>query len=162
MKAHELIPKRLSPVELAGATTPLLRVIANNPRLVDIYRQLTQVLVKDSELPPHERWVVTMRMAWRCNCRYEFGRKAKDAATAEDMGIVVAPADDPNLSEPDRLLLEFVDQLHDRQNVEQRIWTALAATHTPANLVELVSLAGLYLLASSVANTCGAETEARS
>ncbi len=148
---------RLAPAALESATTPLLRIIANNPRMVDLFRELTRVLVKESQLIPHERWLVTMRMAWRCNCGYEFGRKAADAATPEDMKTVVARIDSPELSATDRLLLEFTDQIHARQNIDQRVWEALCATRSPAYMVELTSLAGLYLMASTMANVGGAK-----
>lgn len=147
--------KRLAGVQVEGAGTPLLQVIANNPRLVDVFRHLTQVLVKESQLDPQERWLVTMRMAWRCGCHYEFGRKAGDAPSADAMKKVTASLSDPALSQADRLLLEFTDQVHARQQVDQGLWDQLAATRSPAYLVELTSLAGLYLLASSVANVCG-------
>ena len=148
--------QRLKPVNLEGATTPLLKIIANNARLVAVFKDLTQALVKDSQLKSHERWLVTMRMAWRCKCDYEFGRKAADAASPSAMQIVTASTDDPSLTEDDRLLLVFTDQIHAGQNVEQAVWDAMVHTRSPAYMVELVSVAGLYLLASSVANTCGA------
>lgn len=156
MQSKPAKSSRLSPVETETATTPLLKIIANNPRMVDLFRNLTQVLVKDSGLPPHERWLVTMRMAWRCNCGYPFGSKAADAASPDDAKIVVSPLDSPDLSAADRLLLEFTDQVHDRQDVDQRVWNEMLATRSPAQMVELASLAGLYLMASSVANVCGA------
>ncbi len=149
-------PKRLPPADSATATTPLLKIIAHSPRMEELFRNLTQVLVKESQLIPRERWLVTMRMAWRCNCAYEFGRKAPDAASNLDMKIVVAALDAPELSADDRLLLAFTDQVHARQDIDQQLWAALCATRSPAYMVELTSLAGLYLMAASVANVCGA------
>ncbi len=148
--------KRLDPADLPEATTPLLKLIANSPRLVGLYKEMTQVLVKDSVLPPHERWVITMRMAWRSHCQYEFGRKAADAPGADDLKIVTADANDPSLNETDRRLLRFTDQLYEKQNIDQALWESFRRTHSEGAMVELATLAGFYLMVSCVANTIGA------
>lgn len=146
---------RLAPVQIDDPSTPLLRVIGNNPRLVPLYRTLTRVLVLESALPPRVRWLLTMRTAFRCKCSYEFGRRAKDAASESDMKLVDLPLSSNDLAESDRQLFALVDQIHQTQTIDNALWSELAARYTPDQIVEMISVVGLYIMAASVANSCG-------
>lgn len=146
---------RLQPVQIDDPSTPLLRVIANNPRMVPLYRTMTQILVRESALPPRVRWLLTMRTAFHAKCSYEFGRHGKDPALASDMALVPLPLSSPQLPTMERQLFALADQIHQTQNIDDALWAELSATYTPEQIVEMISVVGLYIMAASVANSCG-------
>jgi hypothetical protein len=49
-------------------------------------------------------------------------------------------------------VLQLVDQLYETNDVDDALWARLAERWNPSELVELVSLSGLYWMASAVAN----------
>jgi len=126
---------RLVPAQIDEPATPLLRMIGNNPRLVPLFRQLTKVLVTESELPPRVRWLITMRTALRCDCSYEFGRRAKDAMQESDIKLVPLPLESKDLSLADRQVFALADQIHQTQRIDDALWAELAAAYTPAQIV---------------------------
>ena len=144
---------RLTPAQIDEPATPLLRMIGNNPRLVPLFRTLTKTLVTDSELPPRVRWLITMRTALRCKCDYEFGRHGKHPAQESDVKLVSLPLDSKELAPAERQLLALADQVHQTQNIDDTLWAELVASYTPAQIVEMISVAGLYIMAASLANT---------
>ena len=52
----------------------------------------------------------------------------------------------------DALVLRLADQLHERNDVDDALWQEAAERHSPAQLVELVMLAGLYHAVSYLVN----------
>ena len=60
--------------------------------------------------------------------------------------------DDPAWSPRERLLVRLVDQLHDTARLDDALWGELAAAFEPAQLVELVVLAGFYRTISCLVN----------
>ena len=146
----------MTPLENGERSSPLLRVIGNNPRIADLFETLTDVFVRNSGLPGRDRWLITKRMAFRCGCTYGFGH-ASGGLDPELAELAVGRVDDARLSEPDRAILSLVDQLYETNTVDDDLWSRLASTRSPAELVELVSLTGFYWMASVVANSTGGE-----
>ena len=96
-----------------------------------------------------------MRTALRCNCSYEFGRHSKHPAQASDVKLVSLALDSKDLPPMERQLLALADQVHQTQNVDDTLWAELAATYSPAQIVEMISVCGLYIMAASLANSSG-------
>jgi alkylhydroperoxidase family enzyme len=148
--------QRLTPLGPGERSSPLLRVIGNNPRVADLFESLTDVFVRNSGLPARDRWLITKRMAFRCGCTYGFGHASGDL-DPDLSELAVGPTDDPRLTESDRATLALVDQLYETNMVDDELWSTLASIRSPADLVELVSLTGFYWMASVVANSTGGE-----
>jgi hypothetical protein len=54
------------------------------------------------------------------------------------------PDDECWTDDGERLLIALVDQLHDTNDVDDRLWAALAARHDADALLDLVLLCGWY------------------
>ena len=65
-------------------------------------------------------------------------------AGREREAIVSAGAAPDDLAQRDRLLIQLVDALHDRADIDDALWQALAVQWTPPQLIELLMLAGWY------------------
>lgn len=68
--------------------------------------------------------------------------------------------DDPGWNADDRLVIRLADRLHDTGTVDDSLWAALSARFAPAQLLELLVLAGLYHGVSYVVNATRVQNEA--
>jgi alkylhydroperoxidase family enzyme len=134
----------------------LFRTLAHNPRILDKIRASN--LLDRGSLSRREREIVILRATARAGGEYEWGVHV--AFFAEKVGLAPAQvaatargdAQDPVWSPRERLLLRLVDQLHDSAGIDDALWAELAAAFEPAQLVELVVLAGFYRTISCVVN----------
>jgi len=134
----------------------LFRVLAANERVV--LRVMAGGLLDRGSLTLRDRELVIDRTCFRCGSEYEwgvhvalFGARVK-LTDAEIRDLCVADPDATGFSPRDRLLLALCDELHATANVSDALWAALAAEWSPAQLVELVVLAGFYHLISFATN----------
>jgi alkylhydroperoxidase family enzyme len=157
-------PPYAEPVEAALArimpagVPPLLlfRTLAVNERV--FLRIMAGGLLDKGSITLREREIVIDRTCWRCGAEYEWGVHvaffaARAALGADDIrGLCTDdPAATP-FTPRERLLLRLCDELHATATVSDGLWYALAAEWTPAQLVELVALAGFYHLIAFAVN----------
>lgn len=134
----------------------IFRTVAHNPRVLE--RMVSGGLLDRGAIDLATRELVILRACARCGSRYEwgvhaaaFGQRAgfsgeQIAATWEaDFGAA-------QFSEPQRLLMTLVDELHDSATVSDATWDRLASHYDTAQLVEIIMLAGLYHAVSFVTN----------
>ncbi|MGK6309434.1 carboxymuconolactone decarboxylase family protein [Variovorax sp. DT-64] len=150
--------RKMTPPE-APEILSLFRVLAVNPALAE--RSIPwggYLLGRKASLPLREREIVILRVCARCGAEYEWGVHWAAFAHAAGLGerereaIVSADAALDGLAPRDRLLVELVDALHERAEVDDALWQALAAQWSPPQLVELLMLAGWYHAISYVCN----------
>ena len=173
-------PTRLAPLEppysadvadeLARLMPPgmppllLFRTVAHNPRVLNRFRR--GGLLDPGSISVREREIAILRTTARCGAEYEWGvHVAFFAATAglgaaEIAATARGAADDPVWSPRERLIVALCDALHERATVCDRLWAALAAELSPAQIVELVVLAGQYHMVSFVTNALAVPLEA--
>jgi alkylhydroperoxidase family enzyme len=116
-------------------------------------------LSKQLSLSMREREIVIDRTTARCGCEYEWGVHV--AFFAERIGLTVAQltslthgdASDPCWTEErERLLVEAVDALHDRADVDDDLWERLSGAFTDVEVLDLLLLTGWYHAISFAAN----------
>jgi hypothetical protein len=107
-----------------------------------------------------DREIVIDRTCARCGCEYEWGVHVAFFAeraelTPEQTGSLVTggPDDCCWTENRDRLLIRAVDSLHDEGDIDDDLWSSLAAELTDANLLDLLFLCGWYHAISFVART---------
>jgi 4-carboxymuconolactone decarboxylase len=137
----------------------LFRVLAHNPQLAQRMTGWGSYLLgRKASLPLRDREVVIDRVCARCGAEYEWGVHVAafgEAAgfTGEQNTAIARPdADDASLTPRDRLLVQMVDELEEGANIGDALWAELAAIWSPAQLVELLMLAGWYRAISYVCN----------
>lgn len=137
----------------------LFRVLAVHPELAERMLGLGRHLLgRGAAIGLREREVVITRACARCGAEYEWGVHIAafgDAAGFSDVErrVIATPDGDLSLLAPrDRLLVSMVDQLHDTSGVDDELWEALGAHWSPAQLIELLVLAGWYRTVSYVCN----------
>ncbi|MFI5216335.1 MAG: carboxymuconolactone decarboxylase family protein [Candidatus Limnocylindria bacterium] len=134
----------------------LFRTLAHNPRILEKIRASN--LLDRGSIPRREREIVILRATARAGGEYEWGVHV--AFFAAKVGLAQAQIDasvhgspeDPAWSPRERLLVRLVDQLHDTARLDDALWGELAACFEPAQLIELVVLAGFYRTISCLVN----------
>ncbi len=139
----------------------LFRTLMRNPQLSERMRPLGAALLAHGSIAPQEREIVIDRVCARCNCEYEWGVHV--AAFGPTLGIpqehllatATAPAEAPEWSEREALLIQLVDELHESATVSDSLWEKLCVHWSETQLIELLVLVGWYHIISFVTNaTC--------
>ena len=134
----------------------LFRTVAQNRRVLQ--RMMAGGLLDRGSISLRARELVILRTCARCGAAYEWGvHVATFAAKAgldehQIRSTVHGSPDDDCWNDEDAIVLRLADQLHDRNDVDDALWRAAADRHSPAQLVELVMLAGLYHAVSFLVN----------
>jgi 4-carboxymuconolactone decarboxylase len=144
-----------------GAPEPLalFRVIAKHPELADRMRVWGGYFLSPKALLTlRDREVVIDRVCARCGAEYEWGvhvtafGAAAGFSEAQVHAIADPAADDAALTERDRLLVRWVDELHDHGSVGDALWREMAVHWSEPQRIELMMLAGWYHAIAYVCN----------
>lgn len=134
----------------------LFRTLAVNERVFG--RVMAGGLLDRGSISIREREIVIDRTTWRCRSEYEWGVHVAFFGVRAGFGeqeIAGICTDDPAMTvfdERERLLLCLCDELHATATVGDALWAKLEKQYTPAQLIELVVLAGLYHAISFATN----------
>jgi alkylhydroperoxidase family enzyme len=134
----------------------LFTTLARVPRIWDRFRAGS--LLDRGPVSLRHREIVIDRTCARCGCAYEWGVHVaffgpRAALTHEQVRATVhGGAEDAVWSADERLLIRLVDELHDTATISDELWTALAATFSVEQVLELIALVGFYHSVSFFAN----------
>ena len=124
----------LAPAEAGkGLGRGVLNIFATLARYPKLYKRWSvfgsHTLLKSS-LSPRDRELVILRMAWRAECRYEWGQHLSIGREAglsdEEMARIKAGPDADGWSEADAALLRAVDELKDHCVLSDATWQGLS------------------------------------
>ncbi len=141
----------------------LFRVLAQNPRVLRRIRR--GGLLDAGGVGAREREIVIARTTARCDAEYEWGVHVAFFGAAAELTpeqVRATRLDDhraPCWSPRDALLVELADALHDRATLAPSLFVALRAHWSEAQLLELVTLAGLYHAVSFLVNAAALDPE---
>jgi alkylhydroperoxidase family enzyme len=134
----------------------LFTTLARDARLFERLRG--GALLDKGHLTLRQREVVISRVTARSGSEYEwgvhvafFGKTAGLNATMLS-SLVNGGADDTCWSSEDRLLIRACDQLHATSDIDDPLWSAMAAEFSDMALVEILMLAGFYRAVSYLTN----------
>jgi len=142
----------------------LFRTIARNPRVLQ--RLLAGGLLDRGSIPLRIRELMILRTCALCGAEYEWGVHIaafgdKSAWTPEQIAATVrGGAAAPCWTDEERAVILLADQLHHTSGVGDDVWQEAASHFEPDQLVELVTLAGLYHAVSFIVNALGVQNEA--
>jgi len=142
----------------------LFRTLAHNERVLS--RFLAGGLLDKGSIGLRERELAILRTCARAGSEYEWGVHVAFFAAraglseAEVRATCARPLPDDVFAARDRAILRMCDALHDRSSVDDALWAELADEFAPAQLVELIVLAGFYHTVAFVTNALRIELEA--
>ncbi len=143
----------------------LFRTLYVHPELASRMRPLGAGILGHGLIEPREREIMILRTCARCGAEYEWGvhavafGQAVGLSEEEIAATAAAPGADADWSGRDRLLIAVADQLHDTDRIDDELWESLAASWDPAQLLELIVIAGWYTTISHLLNSIRVEQE---
>lgn len=126
----------------------LFRTLASVPRVWEKFRAAS--LLDKGSLGLRQREIVIDRVCARCGCAYEWGvhvaffARRVELTEAQIQALATDSADATVWSEEERLLIRAVDALHDTIDIPDALWSALGATFSREQILEVIALCGFY------------------
>jgi 4-carboxymuconolactone decarboxylase len=138
------------------------RVLINSPRMYRTFVTHLAELVARTNLPPHDRQIVCLRMLHLCGDVYEKTHhitiSRKSGLSDEEIHAVLA-AQGSSLTAFDHTLIQATDELFREQRISDPTWAALAQRYESTQLMEIVFLAGCYQTMAMLTKSFGMELE---
>ncbi|TDC31448.1 carboxymuconolactone decarboxylase family protein [Kribbella albertanoniae] len=152
-RVAELLAK-LMPPDSGLEPLALFRLFAVHPELAERIRPFASGLLNHGLLSARDREIVIARTTAACDAEYEWGVHATFFAGSSGLGRdeydVLAMGD--ALPEPDRVLVNAVDELLDAATLSDSTRSALATRYSDAQVIELVLLTGWYRSIATLIN----------
>lgn len=141
------------------ATPPnVMATLVRHPVLMRRINALGGVFLVHGRLPPRERELAILRVAWRVGSLYEYGQHVvlgQRAGLTEDELAQVCGGKLTGWSAADDELLRFVDQVLTRARVPDELWLALNERFSPEQLLEFTALVGFYAMMAGIIDVAG-------
>jgi len=108
-------------------------------------------------LPPRERELVILRVAWNTDCDYEYAQHApigkRVGLSDEEIRALSKPVGESKWNATDLALIRFTDELTEHSEVTEETWRALAGGHDEDQMIELSLLVGYYQMLAGFLKT---------
>jgi len=117
----------------------------------------------DSPLPPRDKEILILRIAWLCRAQYEWdhhvvgGRRA--GLTDEEFRRLGEGSDTKRLAPFDEILIQSADELYRDTTISNSTWKALSERYNTFQLMDLVFTVTSYNLLAMFLNSFGIQTE---
>jgi len=139
----------------------LFRTVAHNPRVLARWR--SGMLLDKGSITLRQRELVILRTTARLGAEYEWGVHigffAAKAGFGEVERAATVHAGPEAWTGAEAVLVRIADALIDTATLDDALWAEAAAHFSPAQLVEILSLVGLYHMVSFVVNASGIARE---
>ncbi|MFF2515852.1 carboxymuconolactone decarboxylase family protein [Streptomyces sp. NPDC058086] len=144
---------------LANVFTTLVR----HPGLFRHFLPFGSHLLRDGRLSDRTRELLILRTACNTRAGYEWGRHVPLARAVgvsdEEIQRIGAGPDAQGWTAADARLLRAADELHRDARLAAATWSALAADHDEAQLIEITMLVGQYHMVAFFLNSAGTRLE---
>ncbi|WP_341703363.1 carboxymuconolactone decarboxylase family protein [Ferrovibrio sp.] len=155
-------PETAAALAAMPADLALFRTVAHNPRVLSRWRG--GGLLDRGSITLRQRELVILRITARLGAEYEWGVHVaafatKAGFTAAELAATVHGDAASWQDTAEGLLVALADALIDTATVDDALWQKAAAVFSPAQLIEILALAGFYHLVSFTVNATGVERE---
>jgi alkylhydroperoxidase family enzyme len=146
-----------------GTTAPprIFTTLSRHRRLYRPWLRFAGALMPGGRLPRADSELVILRVAHNCGSDYEWGHHERmgEAAGLTEAQVQAAAGDAPGdgsegalFDQRQHLLLRAADELHERRDISDELWTSLAAELSEIELIELCMLIGHYEMLAMTLN----------
>lgn len=134
----------------------LFATLARHGRLFRGWLWFAGALMPGGKLPRVDTELVILRVAHNCGAEYEWRhheRLAQVAGLTGEQVQHVRGGGESGWSGRQLLLLRAADELHERREISDELWSSLSAEFSKVELIELVMLIGHYEMLATVIGT---------
>lgn len=142
----------------------LFATLVRHPKLFKRWSVFANHILFKSTLPPRERELVILRVAWLCRADYEWGQHvliARECGLSDDTirRIKIGP-DGGGWTRIEAALLRAVDELHSDCRIGDGTWNELQPHYGEQQMLDLMFTAGNYRLLAGVMRSIEIERDA--
>lgn len=160
-------PPRLPPLgdaEIPAALSEALgqwrynlhRCLAHSPDTLMKWMPYAVHVLQGNAVPPREREIAILRVAWNARSDYEWGlhaRLARSIGMSErDLDAICNGPDDTHFNALERALLACTDELQRGWAISDATYAVLAASLSPKQIVDLIFVIGQFMLVAILLN----------
>ncbi|HSA53575.1 MAG TPA: carboxymuconolactone decarboxylase family protein [Yinghuangia sp.] len=142
-----------------SAMPGVIGLFGHHPRLAARWIGFSGGLTTDPELPPRDRELLVLRVAWRTQSRYEWTEHVRIGRRAglddDEIAAIGGAGDDPGWGDRERALIAAADQMVAAHTVDEPTWRCLARHFDERQLLEVLFVIGGYLCLAAVLNAVG-------
>ena len=153
----------LTPIARNGRVLNVFKTLVRHPKLMKRWLPFANHVLFKSSLPPRDREMLILRLAWRARAEYEWGHHVEIAEraglSAVEIQRVTAGPDAPGWTAFESALLRAVDELHGRSRLSDPTWAALAERYDATQVMDLIFTVGNYAALAMALNSLGVPLE---
>lgn len=142
----------------------VLMTFAQYPALTRPFLEFNRHLLSTSLLPVRLRQIAILRVAWCRSARYMWASHLRMSLrlglTGEDFEAVKCGPTATHWSAAERIVLDAVDQMCERSDLDDEHWAALAAHLDRRQIMDFVFTVGAYILLALAFNSMRIQREA--
>ncbi len=156
--------KLLAPIMEQGGADNVFRTMVQHPKLYKRWIVFANHVLFKSTLPAREREIAILRVGWLCQAEYEWAQHVeigRRAGITDDEIAKIVDGPDADWKNPDRALLQAVDELHRNKDISDDTWEKLSEHFSDKQIMDLVFAVGQYTLVSMALNTFGVQLDDR-
>jgi 4-carboxymuconolactone decarboxylase len=148
LKKSECTTEQLRLLETLGPASSLnaMKTLVRHPRLFQRFLPFGLYILQESTLPPRDRELLILRIAWLCRTEYEWPHHSNNGKQAglknRDILRITKGPNAKGWTAFETPLLEAVDELHKDACISDQLWAALAKKYSEHQLMDLVFTVG--------------------
>jgi 4-carboxymuconolactone decarboxylase len=130
------------------------KTMAYNPVTLKEWIPFGEAILFRNALPPREREIVILRVAYNLRCDYEWGAHASFSLREKwlneaELARLAHQVPDAQWTESEAALIRATDDIVYRGEIGDAQWAMLSNTFTPAQLIDLIFVAGNFMMLAS-------------
>lgn len=154
---------RIAGLATRGEPPRIFTTLGRHRRLFRRWLWFAGALMPGGKLPRQDAELVILRVAHNTGSQYEWSQHERIGKRAglseEEISRVRIGPDAPGWSEPQQLLLEASDEMHERRRIEDELWGRLTRHFDDVLLIEICMLIGHYEMLAMTLNTLEVEPD---
>jgi 4-carboxymuconolactone decarboxylase len=140
-----------------------MTIFMNHPALGEAWLNYNAVVLRDPALPPRERELIVLRVAWLTRQPYEWVQHNRVAARLglgpAEVEAVADGADAPVWTRLESALIRATDEMLDHYRIDDDTWAVLAEHLDERQLFEVAFTIGTYTCLSMAFNSFDLELD---
>jgi 4-carboxymuconolactone decarboxylase len=136
---------------------------ARHPELFRAWLPFGGHLLTAGKLSGHDRELLILRTAARCDSSYEWGQHVRISLAGgidrPTIDRVLEGPDAEGWSEHEAALLRATDELHDDSRISDATWEVLSRTYDAEQLIEVAMVVGHYHMVAFALNSFGVQLD---
>jgi alkylhydroperoxidase family enzyme len=152
----DAVRRHFGVMDLSGVPD-IFATMFKHPGVYRSQMQLGLELNKQGSIPPRDRELVILRVAWLCRSPFEWGEHVEVGKqcgiSADEIDRVTQGSSAYGWREHDRALLSAVEELIGDHAIGDESWAMLVRDWSEKQLIELPALVGAYVMTAMLYNS---------